>query len=300
MRDANEVGQVNRRSFIKFCLIGFISIFHPLGDLFCFPLYLPLFSSQISNPGVNLKPLPSIGDTFVGEELHYNLGFWLFKNAARGRLTIQKAHVENRYVATFVGQTQGFIGFLTGNRKYTLVSTMEVIEDGKRFRTLRFEQHITSKKKNRVKIYTFDHKIGRIIVTSREKSGNWKREEINITPNQTCDDPITSFYNFRFGVYGKVTSGKSFKIPCIPKKGRSYISIHIASVQIGKDRQIQEKNPSGKEYFVTMILHKEFTLSKTGKVEGWLSKELIPITGKVKDVILLGDVYGTLVQRIIN
>lgn len=292
--------QLSRRSFIKSCVVGFTSIFYPFGDLFCFPFSFTPFFAQISNPEVNLKFLPSIGDTFVGEELHYNLGFWLFKNAAKGILSIQRADIEDRYVATLVGQTQGFIGFLTGNRKYTLVSTMEVIEDGRRFRTLQFEQCITSERKNRVKIYTFDRKIRKIILASKEKGSNWKRREIDITSNQTCDDPITSFYNFRFGVYGKVTNGKSFKIPCIPKKGRSHISIHIASDQIEKDRQIQEKNPSGKEYFATMTLHKEFTLSKTGKVEGWLSKELIPITGKVKDVILLGDVYGTLTQRIVN
>jgi len=292
--------QVSRRSFIKSCLVGFTSILHPVGDLLHSPFSFTPFFAQISNPQVNLKFLPSIGDTFVGEELRYNLGFWLFHNAAKGILTIQKADVENRYVATFVGYTQGFIGFLTGNRKYTLVSTMEVIEDGKRFRTLQFEQRITSKKKNRVKIHTFDRKIRKIMVASKEKGSNWKREEIDITSNQTCDDPITSFYNFRFGVYGKVANGKIFKIPCIPKKGRSYISIHIASDQIEKDRQRQEKDSSGKEYFVTMVLHKEFTLSKTGIIEGWLSKELIPITGKVRDVMLLGDVYGTLTQRIVS
>jgi hypothetical protein len=34
-------------------------------------------------------------------------------------------------------------------------------------------------------------------------------------------------------------------------------------------------------------------------IEGWLSKDLYPVEGTIKDVILFGDVQGSLVKRTI-
>lgn len=277
---------------------GLAWTFHPFGDLFAFPS--PLVFVETPEPKEKLNSALSIGDKFVGEELHYKMGFWLFHNAAKGKIAIQKGDAENTYITTFVGQTQGLIGLLTANRRYTLTSTMEVIEDGRRFRTLKFEQRLTTRHKDKTRIHTFDYEARKIMISSKEKDRNWRHQEKDLPYNQSCDDPITSFYNFRFGVYGTVDRGRSFKIPTIPKKRRSSISIHIASREIEDHMREQEDDTDGKEFFATMIMHKEFTVSDTGKLEGWLSKELIPVTGRVRDVIILGDVYGTLTQRLIN
>jgi hypothetical protein len=44
-------------------------------------------------------------------------------------------------------------------------------------------------------------------------------------------------------------------------------------------------------------LDPEVTHSKEGLIEGWLSKELCPTEGTIKDVVLFGDVKGTLIKN---
>jgi hypothetical protein len=58
-----------------------------------------------------------------------------------------------------------------------------------------------------------------------------------------------------------------------------------------------EKLKDGKKICLQLILDPEIIHSKAGLIEGWLSKELYPMEGTIKDVILFGDVKGTLIKR---
>jgi hypothetical protein len=51
------------------------------------------------------------------------------------------------------------------------------------------------------------------------------------------------------------------------------------------------------EYYVKLFLDSEVTHSKEGLIEGWLSKELYPLEGTIKDVMLFGDVTGRLIKN---
>ena len=46
-----------------------------------------------------------------------------------------------------------------------------------------------------------------------------------------------------------------------------------------------------------LSLDPEITHSKEGLVEGWLTKDLYPLEGAVKDVMLFGDITGRLIKR---
>ena len=59
-----------------------------------------------------------------------------------------------------------------------------------------------------------------------------------------------------------------------------------------------QKLKNGKEYYVKLLLGPEVTHSKEGLIEGWLSKELYPTEGTIKDVIFFGDVKGTLIKKV--
>ena len=74
--------------------------------------------------------------------------------------------------------------------------------------------------------------------------------------------------------------------------------MNIASKEEEDNRKESEKIRDGKEYFVKLFLDPEVTHSKEGLVEGWLSKDLYPTEGMIKDVVLLGDVRGTLIKNI--
>jgi len=53
-----------------------------------------------------------------------------------------------------------------------------------------------------------------------------------------------------------------------------------------------------KDYYVKLFLDPEVTHSKEGLIEGWLSKDLYPIEGTIRDVVLFGDVTGRLVNKV--
>jgi hypothetical protein len=73
--------------------------------------------------------------------------------------------------------------------------------------------------------------------------------------------------------------------------------VRVASKEEEEKNRKSEKFKDGKEYFVKLFLDPEVTHSKEGIIEGWLSKELYPMDGTIKDVILFGDVRGTLIKK---
>jgi hypothetical protein len=63
------------------------------------------------------------------------------------------------------------------------------------------------------------------------------------------------------------------------------------------NRRSELKQKDGKEFFVKLYLDPEVTHSKEGVIEGWLSKELYPMEGTIRDVVFFGDVKGILVKK---
>ena len=108
---------------------------------------------------------------------------------------------------------------------------------------------------------------------------------------------ITASYNFRYGVYGEIERGKKYTVATFPKKGPSSYEVRVASKEEEEKRKKSEQFKDGKEYFVKLFLDPEVTHSKEGLIEGWLSKELYPIKGMIKNVMLVGDVKGTLIKK---
>jgi hypothetical protein len=127
------------------------------------------------------------------------------------------------------------------------------------------------------------------------RRGVFIQTEERIPRGVVYDDFLTAFYNFRRGVYGKIQRGKRYRVRTIPKKGVSTIDVEIATREEELRRRHGEGNKGPKEYYVTLFLDKEITRSRTGRVKGWVSKNLVPIEGTIEDVVLFGDVHGVLI-----
>jgi hypothetical protein len=112
------------------------------------------------------------------------------------------------------------------------------------------------------------------------------------------DDPMTAFYNFRFGVYGKIEPGKIFTIHTVPRKeGPRPIRLTVASKKEEEQRRSKENEKEGKDIFIKVRLDKEFVGSVHGDVEVWFTKDIVPMTGVAKDVFFYGDIRGRLTYR---
>ena len=72
----------------------------------------------------------------------------------------------------------------------------------------------------------------------------------------------------------------------------------MAPVEEEQQRRKSEKLKEGKDLYVKLLLDPDLTHSSEGVVEGWLSKELYPVEGAIKDVMWVGDLTGRLVNRI--
>ena len=279
---------VTRRLFLKY-LLGL-----PL--LSSFPL--PVRETWADPPILPRTGRDSIGEFFKGEELHYEIGVWLFNKVALGRLSFKEMGEKGRYIATLQGETLGVLGWVARYRVDTYRSIMEEVEGGRRLRSLSFEEDVKIGNKLRRRTHFFDYQKRKWIQVKQRKDGTKVKTEEEIPPGMVYDDFIAAAYNFRYGVYGGIERGRKYMVATFPKKGPSSYEVRIASKEEEEKRKKTEKFKDGKEYFVKLFLDPEVTHSKEGLIEGWLSKELYPTEGKIKDVILFGDVKGTLIKNL--
>jgi len=279
---------VTRRLFLKY-LLGL-----PL--LSSFPL--PVRETWADPPILPRTGRDSIGEFFKGEELHYEIGVWLFNKVALGRLSFKEMGEKGRYIATLQGETLGVLGWVARYRVDTYRSIMEEVEGGRRLRSLSFEEDVKIGNKLRRRTHFFDYQKRKWIQVKQRKDGTKVKTEEEIPPGMVYDDFIAAAYNFRYGVYGGIERGRKHMVATFPKKGPSSYEVRIASKEEEEKRKKTEKFKDGKEYFVKLFLDPEVTHSKEGLIEGWLSKELYPTEGKIKDVILFGDVKGTLIKNL--
>ncbi|MBI3754467.1 MAG: DUF3108 domain-containing protein [Deltaproteobacteria bacterium] len=252
----------------------------------------PFASTTQAGAGVAKKEI-TIGEYFDGEEFTYTIGFWWFKNVALGKIGIHKKK-DGLYEITLTAETMGFIGFITGYRKDIYRAYTEEIEKGRRFRTKRFETIIKMGGMTKESYAEVDYQR-RAYHWKSWKDGKEEREVTEpIPPGMFYDDPLTGFYNFRFGAYGQIKEGKEFHVPTFPSKGVSTIYVRVAT-----DKEKAERinpDPALVSYLADIVIAKELFGSQTGKVEVRFNKELIPVQAIAKDLILFGDVRGTLIE----
>ncbi len=240
---------------------------------------------------------PSIAESFNGEELHYQVGAWIFDRVAMGKLSFRETREKGRYLSTLQGETLGILGWVARYRVDTYRSMMEEVEEGRRLRSICFEEDVKVGTKVRKRIHFFDYEKRKWIQVRRRKDGTEARKEEEIPPGMIYDDFLTASYNFRYGVYGGIQRGRKYTVATFPKRGSASYEVNVASKEEEEKRKKSERSNDGKEYFVRLFLDPEITHSKDGLIEGWLSKELYPLEGVIPDVFLYGDVRGRLIKN---
>ena len=240
----------------------------------------------------------SIAEFFKGEELSYEVGFWLFKRAALGKLSFKEMEKKGRYMAILQAETLGVLAFVVRCRMDTYRSVMEEVDGGRRLRALSFEEDVKIGERLRRKTHLFDYQKMKWIQTKLKKNGTLVKTEEGIPSGKIYDDFLTAAYNFRYGVYGEIERGKRYSVATFPRKGSSAYEVSVASREDEEKRRRSEKLKDGKEYYLKLALDPEITHSKEGLIEGWLSKELYPTEGTIRDVILFGDVTGRLIHKV--
>jgi hypothetical protein len=265
--------------------------------------FLPFFPFCVHKTEASIPVLPrgagrtSIGEFFKGEELVYQIGVWIFKRVALGKLSFKEMEEKGFYSAILQAETLGILGWVARYRVDTYRSIMEEIDGGRCLRSLSFEEDVKIGSKLRRKRHFFDYQKRKWIQLRRNKAGVMERTEEEIPPGMVYDDFLTASYNFRYGVYGEIERGKKYTVSTFPRKGALSYELKVAAREEEERKRKSEKVKDGKEFYVKLFLDPAITHSKEGLIEGWLSKDLYPLEGTIKDVILFGDVRGTLIQK---
>jgi len=237
------------------------------------------------------QPEGSIGDRFTGEVLKYEVGFWLIDPVGAGVADFRNLG-SGKYRVYHVGKAEGLVGWLTSHRREIYRSTMTTINNGKRLIPLKFEEYSVIGEWYRKKTTTYDYPGRKVIIEGEKEGKPMKREEMEIPVGVLYDDPVTAFYNLRFGVYGKVEPGKEFILRTIPSKGHEIIRIQVATREEAERALAAEKVKSEKDLLLRILLDREMWGRKKGELEIWFNRELMPISGVVKDIPLFGNVRG--------
>jgi hypothetical protein len=237
-----------------------------------------------------------IGERFQGEVLKYDIGFWIFDRLGEGVATFRSLG-DGKYAAFHEGRTLGFIGWISRYRRDVYRSTMGTINNGRRLIPFRFEEDVIIGQKVRKRITVYDYAAKKVTIETQQE-GKIIREEVEIPFGMIYDDPMTAFYNFRFGVYGKVEPGKEFIIRTVPRaESRKTIRLTVASKEEEERRRAAEVEKEGKDLLIKVHLDKELVGSLHGEVEVWFRKDIVPMTGVAKDVFFYGDIKGQLTYQ---
>ncbi len=246
-------------------------------------------------PAAGEEKQEHIGARFKGEILQYEIGFWFFSTAGKGTVFFQDLGLE-KYRVFHGGQACGFVGWITGQRREIYQSLLTTINGGRRLLPLRFDEEIFSfgQSKSKRIYYNYDQ---RKVIIEREKAGQKIIQEKEIPQGFLYDDPVSAFYNFRHGVYGPVEQGKKFILRTIPEKGEEVIIIQVATAGETELKKAAEKDKHGKEFLTHIILNREMWGKKKVEIEIWFDKKLTPVSGMVKDLPFLGNIYGRCTYR---
>jgi hypothetical protein len=282
---------ITRRYFVRW-LLGL-----PL--LSFFPFHVTELSAQPADRFKGDLQGLTIGERFAGEELDYEISFWIIKRVAVAKLSFHRAEQKGRYIATLQGETLGILGFLARYRVDTYYSLMEEVDGGKRLRSLSFDEYVKVGNRVRKNLHSFDHLRRKWVHQSSRRDGTMETIEKEIPEGQTYDDFLTAAYNFRCGIYGAVERGKTYNVATFPRKGTGVYEVKVATKKEEERRRRSEGAGEEKEYAIDLRFDPDIINSKEGVIEGWLSKDLYPVEGTIKDVILFGDVQGSLVKRTI-
>jgi hypothetical protein len=155
---------------------------------------------------------PALAASEMIEDLHYQLGIWVWRDAAEIRVTLT-TQGQGRLVAEVLGDTKGLVKLISGNHRERLQTEM-AWRNG-RLTPLVYREESWHHEKHSLKEYRFDYKKSRLVLWQwQEGKGLQKKWQTNL--QEQVYDPLSAFYNCRLEVLGPTREGETSIIPGIP------------------------------------------------------------------------------------
>ena len=279
-------GALLKRLFPIFLVYSFI-VFPSPGSVFVFT---SPFSTAHAEQIFNKSPFPD----FVGEALVYRLSFRLFKHIADAEFYFGEADGPGRYYAELNVETKGVIGWISQRRQHIYRSEFELVNEGKRLRSLYHKQGIFTWERADISESWMDYKKMKQRWRATKKGEVIEEDSRDIPAGETFEDVLSAFYNFRSGVFGEIVKGKRYRITSIPTKGITHFDARVATNGERKDLKGKGERDFESDYMITVDIPPEIFDSKTGDGKIWFNGNMIPVAGLIEDIKGLGAILGNL------
>ncbi|MGB5747534.1 MAG: DUF3108 domain-containing protein [Desulfobacterales bacterium] len=264
-------------------------LMHGLGLLLAVPLSLAKTAASTTDTSILGK--------YLGEELSYQIGFWLIGHCGEAKTGFIRTDLPDIYRLSLEGQGVGFIDFLMGGVKYSYTSFCRYLSDQDRLQPVYFELKKKRGDKEALRSVRFDYAAGEIVFLKSNPAGKTRIQRESMKADRIYEDYLTLFYNFRHGYYGSIERGRKVLLPLYTKKQMQPVKLQIADLEKEKQFRSREFTKTGKHFFMQFQINPEDVSSGSGEIQGWLSSDATPVKGTIQDVIFFGDLWGELKER---
>jgi hypothetical protein len=271
-----------------------LSAFYPVLN----KVIVPLKTSDFINAQGEYPSFIPKGDIrrFAGETLIYDIDFLFFERSATAKVRFYE--YQGKYFATLSAETKGVVGFFTNYRKHYYKSSFDIVDEGRRVQTTKFERDVILGDEKERTVHFMDY-------NTRTRSwflfsgGELKTRGNEIIPEEIIyDDILAFFYNFRNGVYGGLEKGGTYKIATVPEKSMKNIATYISTEKEQEQFRINGNRAKNDELLLKVTVPKDVFKTETGELIFWASNYYIPLETTIKDYLFLGDLHGKLVSGI--
>ena len=237
----------------------------------------------------------SFPEELLDNDFRYNVKFLWFNNMAEARLFFKKGKNPHEYKAVLEGRTKGFIGWLTSHRMHRYASTMELIDtpNGPHLRSSRFLREVIKGEEKEETAYILDYKERQVTVRHSKKGMDDEVNRYDMPGDNIYEDLLSAYFNFKSGVFGNIKKGAVFEINTISKKQVLKVKVTVVDDNTRVMNELTEINDKA-SFIIKLELDRELFGQKNGIVWAWTDMNIIPLTGRIVDVIGFGDVWGTI------
>lgn len=240
---------------------------------------------------------PKLLEKYLGEELTYQIGYWLLGHVGDAKTGFMPTDVSGIYKISLKGHGVGFINFLLGGVTYSYNSFCRYLPDEDRLQPVYFELKKQRGTTQSLRSIRYSYKAGEIIFQQTTPAGKTRINRQPMATGRIYEDYLTLFYNFRHGLYGSLARNRQYRLPLYTKKQMQPVNLHIADVETENTLRRRERNQTDKDLFIRFQINPEDVSSGSGEIFGWLSVDAVPMKGTIADVVFFGDLWGDLIKK---
>jgi hypothetical protein len=241
---------------------------------------------------------------FSGETLFFDMDYMIFSKAAQAQISFYEEN--GKFKSVLVAETKGIVGILTSYVKHVYKSTFEIIDNGKRLRTIMFEREIINGEDRELVLHAMDYTALRHYWLIYHNETLVGRFDESITGEDHLDDVLGLFYNFRNSAYGKIEKGKQYKVSTFwtkedSKEKNSEMTIYIPTdLERAEFEEKENGSEMGAKLLMKVLVPSDLFETENGELYFWSSDHYIPTEAIYKDFIMFGDLHIKFIKRTVD